>query len=122
MRPFRFKEFVTLESIDLNNSVLWFFMDSMWLFDLKDTACVLFIPTFITALWVVLLAQSKELRLYTMANSCWVLVNGFWLFNETFGLPIFLTLAKSFFFVGTSFLILFLFTKGVTPSSSLAKK
>ena len=111
MKPFRFKEIVSIESFDLYNSIFWFFMDSMWLFGFKELAVGLFFPTIMTAIGVVFMAQTKELRYYTSANVCWVIVNGFWLFFETFGEQYYMTAAKSFFVLGTILIVYSLILK-----------
>lgn len=99
------KDLASHESLDLKNSIFWFFMDAFWLFGFNTLAYICFFPTLLTAISSAFLAQTRSGFLIGCMNACWVIVNGGWLIAETKGIPDAMIIAKSFFVLGGLFLL-----------------
>jgi hypothetical protein len=118
-RPF----FISKDVLDTINSASWFLMDAMWMLQMERISVAMIIPTIATGVLLVYIEKRKTLTLINLAILSWICMNVSWMFSEVLEIPFYLTVAKSLFGLGLSFILAAVFVSGsVTETFSHFKR
>jgi len=98
----RNKIFMWLEA---SNSILWFSMDSLWMFDEIKIATFLIIPTVLTGVASAFEKPDAGNISISMAVNCWLAMNIFWMLEM-------MVAAKEFFIAGIALVLLSVLLSG----------
>lgn len=103
----------SFELLDSLNSAMWFLMDASWMFHWETLAYIMIVPVVITGIASVVVAEKVAHVIFVyLALNCWIFMNVFWMIGDLHSIVSFLTVAKSFFFVGIFLLVLALLIPG----------
>lgn len=101
---------ISKDILDTVNSFSWFLMDASWMLQEKEISIAMIFPTIISALLLCFVEKRKALTCINIAILSWICMNISWMFSDILALPVFFTLAKCFFGLGVSFIILSIIT------------
>ena len=97
---------ISKDILDTVNSFSWFLMDASWMLQEKEISIAMILPTIISAIFLCFIEKRKALTCINIAILSWICMNISWMFSDILALPVFFTLAKCFFALGVSFIIL----------------
>jgi hypothetical protein len=81
------------------------------------------IPTILSGLFLCYIERNRSLTMINIAIFNWICMNISWMLSDTFSEPLYLTLAKIFFFFGILFIIFaVLTTKNISDTFSHFKR
>lgn len=87
-------------------SILWFFMDAAWMFEISFLAKVLITPTVLVNLSGFRYTERKLTGFFvTVAMNAWLIMNIFWMVSDLNKVDSLLIVARVMFIVGIGFLI-----------------
>jgi hypothetical protein len=107
-RPF----FISKDVLDTINSASWFLMDAMWMLQMEQVSVGMIVPTIASGVCLVYIEKRKTLTLINLAILSWICMNVSWMFSEVLEIPLYLSVAKSLFGLGLSFILAAVFVSG----------
>ncbi len=98
--------FLSRSTVDILNSLSWFFMDAFWMLQFPRVCVCCIIPTAITGIALLLTNKgNKAVMLMDISTNCWIWMNFFWILQDMWNLDFMMPYVKLLTLIGIACLI-----------------
>lgn len=92
---------VSRGTVDILNSLSWFFMDAFWMLQLPKACVCCIVPTAITGAALLFTnTKNKPLVLMDISTNCWIWMNFFWILQDMWELDYMMPYVKALTIIG----------------------
>ena len=92
---------VSRGTVDILNSLSWFFMDAFWMLQLPKACVCCIVPTAVTGIALLFTnKKNRPLMLMDISTNCWIWMNFFWILQDMWELDYMMPYVKILTIIG----------------------
>lgn len=100
------KPLLSRATVDIVNSLSWFFMDAFWMLQFPTVCVCCILPTALSGIGLLMTnGKNKPLMLMDISTNCWIWMNFFWILQDMWGLDYMMPYVKALTLIGIACLI-----------------